>query len=69
MQRVKNAIYVPIKQSNTKQSKNKYNYCLNTHGNIRIYASMSTLKKYMKESEYDSVIVFRKMVQINKVKD
>ena len=67
MQRVKNRIYVPIKVSETKGNKSKYNYCINTHGNIRIYASMATLKRYMKESEYDSVIVFHKMVQLNKL--
>ena len=39
---LKNKIYVPIKVSETKGNKNKYNYGINTHGNIRIYASMAT---------------------------
>lgn len=63
--KIQDKLYIPAKKRETKGKGNKYTYCIDTHGKLRTYNSMETLKKYMNANEYDSIIVFRKMVQIN----
>ena len=46
-------LFIPVKLVD-----NKLKYTYDTHTNMKVYKSIQTLKKYLKEDEYDFVLVY-----------